>query len=123
MKRFPFATLLLLTALTGCSTERSGISIHQNLVMDSAVLSAGILAEEPEISETAGQLRASSEVVNQQDVVVKVKYRFYWYDDKGLEIQPFEAPRTLVVPARGKLEITSQTGNMTASNVRLYLYL
>ncbi|MBK0032818.1 DUF1425 domain-containing protein [Erwinia sp. S43] len=115
--------LTLLITLAGCSNDRTTINTSQSLVMESSVLSAGITTDEPIISETEGQQRAVSTLVNQQEKPVKVTYRFYWYDDRGLEILPYEKPRTLVVPAKGKIDISSQTGNLTASKVRLYLYL
>jgi len=113
----------LLIALTGCSSDRTTINTSQSLVMESSVLSAGIIASEPAIGEVDGQQRAVSSLVNQHEKPVRVTYRFYWYDDRGLEILPYEKPRTLVVPAQGKADISSQTGNLTASKVRLYLYL
>lgn len=117
------AGFIFLVALTGCSSERTTINTSQSLVMESSVLSAGIIASEPAIEEVDGQQRAVSDLVNEQDTPVKVFYRFYWYDDRGLEILPNEAPREWVVAAQGKAKISSQTGNMTASKVRLYLYL
>ncbi|MFG1172962.1 YcfL family protein [Erwiniaceae bacterium CAU 1747] len=121
--RASLTALALLTGLTACSNDRTTINTSQSLVMESSVLSAGITTDEPTISETEGQQRAVSTLVNQQEKPVKVTYRFYWYDDRGLEILPFEKPRTLVVPPRGKIAISSQIGNLTASKVRLYLYL
>jgi len=117
------AGLPLLLALSGCSSEQPMINTSQSLVMESSVLSAGITTDEPKIRERDGQQRASSVLFNQQEKPVTVHYRFYWYDDKGLEIRPFEPPRTIVVPAHAKVEIASQLGNLTASKVRLYLYL
>ncbi|MFB5172898.1 DUF1425 domain-containing protein [Erwinia amylovora] len=121
--RSSFVAITLLTVLSGCSSDRTTIDTSQLLVMESAVLSAGITTTAPRIEETKGQQRASTVLSNQQEKPVQVSYRFYWYDDKGLEILPFEQPHTVVVPARGKAEISSQTGNLTASKVRLYLYL
>lgn len=121
--RASLTAITLLVALAGCSSDRTTINTSQSLIMESAVLSAGITTSEPTINETEGQQRASSVLFNQQEKPVQVSYRFYWYDDKGLEILPFERPRTLTVPAHGKAEISSQTGNLTASKVRLYLYL
>jgi len=121
--RASVTAITLLIALTGCSSDRTAINTSQSLVMESSVLSAGITTDEPTIRETEGQQRASTVLFNQQEKPVQVTYRFYWYDDKGLEILPFERPRTLTVPAHGKAEISSQTGNLTASKVRLYLYL
>lgn len=121
--RISLTLFTLLIALTGCSSDRTTINTSQSLVMESSVLSAGIIASEPAIGEVDGQQRAVSTLVNQYEKPVKVTYRFYWYDDRGLEILPYEKPRTLFVPAQGKIEISSQTGNLTASKVRLYLYL
>ncbi|QKJ86785.1 hypothetical protein PMPD1_1835 [Paramixta manurensis] len=115
--------LPFLLALTGCSSDKPMINTSQSLVMESSVLSAGIVTDEPALSEEEGQQRASSVLYNQQEKPVKVHYRFYWYDDKGLEIHPYEPPQTVVVPAHAKIEIASQIGNLTASKARLYLYL
>ncbi len=123
MKRLCLMSVPLLLALTGCSQDRAMINTSQPLVMESAVLSAGITTDAPTISERDGQQRAATVLFNQQDKPVQLNYRFYWYDDKGLEIQPFEVPRTILVPAHAKVEIASQLGNLTASKVRLYLYL
>lgn len=121
--RASVTALTLLVALAGCSSERTTINTSQSLVMESAVLSAGITTDEPSIGEREGQQRATTVLFNQQEKPVQVTYRFYWYDDKGLEILPFERPRTVTVPAHGNADISSQTGNLTASKVRLYLYL
>ncbi len=109
--------------LSGCSSDSPAINISQSLVMESSVLSAGIITDAPDISEHEGQQRASAVLYNQQEKAVTVHYRFYWYDDQGLEITPFERPRMVTVAANSKVEISSQTGNLTASKVRLYLYL
>ncbi|MCX8955783.1 YcfL family protein [Erwinia psidii] len=118
-----FSALVLLAMLSGCSNDHTAINTSQSLVMASPVLSAGLTTGEPVISERNGQQRASTVVINQQEQTVSVHYRFYWYDDRGLEILPFEQPRTVSVPPHGKVEISSQTGNLTASKVRLHLYL
>ena len=118
-----FASLPLVMLLTACSSDKAMIDTSQSLIMEASVLSAGILTSKPTISEQSGQQRAASVLENQQSKPVTVHYRFYWYDDKGLEIQPFETPRTVVVLPNQRLEISSQIGNLMASKVRLYLYL
>lgn len=113
----------MLALLSSCASDRTTIDTSQSLVMESSVLSAGILTGEPVISEHEGQQRGASQLYNQQEKPVTLYYRFYWYDDKGLEILPFEAPRKITVAPHSSVEISSQTGNLTASKVRLYLYL
>ena len=114
---------LLLLTLAGCSSDKPMINTSQSLVMESSVLSAGIITDEPKLAGNDGQLRASSVLYNQRETPVTVHYRYYWYDDKGLEITPREPAQTLTVPAHGSVEAVSQIGNLTASKVRLYLYL
>lgn len=117
------AGVTCLALLTGCGSEHTAINTSQALVMESAVLSAGITTDKPQISERDGQQRAATVLFNQQVKPVTLHYRFYWYDEKGLEITPFERPRTVSVAPNSSIEISSQTGNLTASKVRLYLYL
>lgn len=123
MMRTVATCVALLALLSGCSSEQSAINTSQSLIMESSVLSAGITTNQPVIAERDGQQRASSVLYNQQEKAVTLHYRFYWYDDKGLEILPFERPGTAVVAPHEEVEISSQTGNLTASKVRLYLYL
>jgi len=121
MRQWVSGVMLLL--LAGCSSDKPMINTSQSLVMESAVLSAGIITDDPTLASSDGQQRASSVLYNQRETPVKVHYRFYWYDDKGLEITPEEPAQTQVVPAHGSVEVASQIGNLTASKVRLYLYL
>jgi len=115
--------LPILLCLTGCSGDKPMINTSQSLVMESSVLSAGIITDEPRLDENDGLKRATSVLYNQRETPVVVHYRYYWYDDKGLEITPQEPAQTVTVPAQGSIVATSQLGNLTASKVRLYLYL
>ncbi|PIJ51947.1 hypothetical protein BL250_03010 [Erwinia sp. OLTSP20] len=115
--------ILMILLLAACSRDRTVINTSQSLVMESAVLSAGITTTQPVIAESNGQQRASATLYNEQEHAVRINYRFYWYDDRGLQILPFEKARAITVPAHSKAGIASLTGNLTASKVRLYLYL
>ncbi|WP_312052537.1 DUF1425 domain-containing protein [Pantoea brenneri] len=115
--------LPFLLSLAGCSSDKPMINTSQSLVMESSVLSAGIITDEPTLDEKDGQMRAASVLYNQRETPVIVHYRYYWYDDKGLEITPQEPAQTVSVPAQGSIVVMSQLGNLTASKVRLYLYL
>ncbi|CAI0894062.1 Predicted periplasmic lipoprotein [Serratia liquefaciens] len=110
--------------LMGCSSPK-GIAVNdrQTVVMDSPVLTAGILADNPSISDASGRVIATSELSNSQSTPVTVHYRFYWYDDQGLDIRPFEAPRTITIAPNSDATIYSLNGNLDAKRVRLYLFL
>lgn len=116
-------SLPFLLSLAGCSSDKPMINTSQSLVMESSVLSAGIITDDPKLDEEDGQKRASSVLYNQRETPVIVHYRYYWYDEKGLEITPQEPAQTVTVPPLSSLAVTSQLGNLTASKVRLYLYL
>ena len=122
--RYLMALVLPAAMLMGCSSPK-GISVNerQTVVMDSPVLTAGILADNTSIADASGRLRASSVLSNTQTTPVTLHYRFYWYDKQGLDILPFEKPRTVTVAANSDTEIYSLNGNLDAKRVRLYLYL
>lgn len=95
------AVSLGLLLLTGCrSHPEIPVSDAQSLVMESAVLAAGVTAEPPELTASDIQPSASSRVYNERQEPITVHYRFYWYDARGLEMHPLEAPRSVTIPAR-----------------------
>ncbi|CAI0725113.1 Predicted periplasmic lipoprotein [Serratia entomophila] len=110
--------------LMGCSSP-PGIAVNegQTVVMDSSVLTAGILADTPSLSTASGQMMAASLLSNSQTTPVTVHYRFYWYNAQGLDIRPFEEPREVVVAPGAEVKIYSLNGNLDAKRARLYLFL
>ncbi|KQN56420.1 MULTISPECIES: YcfL family protein [Rahnella] len=121
--RFLMAILPVLL-LIGCSS-RPGIALNnqQKVVMESPVLTAGIIPSSPSVGESGGQKQATSTLNNNQPHAVTLHYRFFWYDKQGLDLLPVAEPRTVTVPANSSLEVSSLNGNLDADSVRLYLYL
>lgn len=110
--------------LAGCSSHPEiPVSDQQALVMESSVLAAGISASEPVVVATEIQATASSTLYNERQQPVAVHYRFFWYDARGLEMHPLEAPRTIVVPARSSVTLYGSANILGAHKARLYLYL
>lgn len=113
-----------LLLLTGCrSHPEIPVSDEQSLVMESTVLAAGITAEQPELTASDIQPSASSRVYNERQEPITVHYRFYWYDVRGLEMHPLEAPRSVTIPARSSVTLFGSANYLGAHKVRLYLYL
>lgn len=81
----PVMALVCIATLLGCSSPK-GIAVNkqQTVVMDSSVLTAGILASQPAISTSSGNNVARSVITNSQSKPIKINYRFYWYDAQGL---------------------------------------
>jgi Predicted periplasmic lipoprotein len=118
------AALILTLVLAGCSSRPAiPVSDEQKLVMESSVLAAGITAEEPSLTLSEIQSSASSTLFNEWHEPVTVHYRFYWYDVRGLEMHPLEAPRSVTIPARSSVTLYGSANYLGAHKVRLYLYL
>src|SRR5471030_265680 len=116
--------LLPVMLLMGCSSEpHIALNGQQTVIMESPVLTAGIIPTSPSISDAGGRKQATSVLSNTQPHAVTVHYRFYWYDKQGLDLLPFADARTVTVPANSNAEISSLNGNLDAYSVRVYLYL
>ena len=101
--------------LAGCSSHPEiPVSDQQALVMESSVLA---------VVATEIQATASSTLYNERQQPVTVHYRFFWYDARGLEMHPLDAPRTIVVPARSSVTLYGSANILGAHKARLYLYL
>ncbi|EJD6489889.1 TPA: YcfL family protein [Citrobacter koseri] len=124
MTRGCLAMSLALLLLAGCrSHPEIPVSDEQTLVMESTLLAAGITAEAPALTTFDIQPSASSRLYNERQEPVTVHYRFYWYDARGLEMHPLEAPRSVTIPARSSVTLYGSANYLGAHKVRLYLYL
>ncbi|MDM2755422.1 MULTISPECIES: YcfL family protein [unclassified Citrobacter] len=124
MTRGCIALSLGLLLLAGCrSHPEIPVSDEQSLVMESTILAAGITAEQPTLTTSDIQASASSRLYNERQEPVTVHYRFYWYDARGLEMHPLEAPRSVTVPAHSSVTLYGSANYLGAHKVRLYLYL
>lgn len=124
MTRGCIALSMGLLLLAGCRTHPEiPVSDEQSLVMESMILAAGITAEQPTLTTSDIQASASSRLYNERQEPVTVHYRFYWYDARGLEMHPLEAPRSVTVPAHSSVTLYGSANYLGAHKVRLYLYL
>ncbi|TBW45667.1 YcfL family protein [Citrobacter freundii] len=113
-----------LLLLAGCRTHPEiPVSDEQSLVMESTILAAGITAEQPTLTTSDIQASASSRLYNERQEPVTVHSRFYWYDARGLEMHPLEAPRSVTIPAHSSVTLYGSANFLGAHKVRLYLYL
>nr|WP_113868083.1 DUF1425 domain-containing protein [Brenneria salicis]NMN91252.1 uncharacterized protein YcfL [Brenneria salicis ATCC 15712 = DSM 30166]RBP60417.1 uncharacterized protein YcfL [Brenneria salicis ATCC 15712 = DSM 30166]RLM30088.1 hypothetical protein BHG07_12645 [Brenneria salicis ATCC 15712 = DSM 30166] len=116
--------LLMAGVLLACSTPKVlTINERQTLVMDAPLLSAGVTADAPSLGLENGKRRTSSVVSNDAQQPVTVHYRFYWYDDNGLDILPYDDVQTLVLPPQTEITISSTRSNPDVRQIRLHLFL
>ncbi|WP_369463663.1 YcfL family protein [Citrobacter braakii] len=124
MTRGCIALSLSLLLLAGCRVHPEiPVSDEQSLVMESTILASGITAEQPTLTTSDIQASASSRLYNERQEPVTVHYRFYWYDARGLEMHPLEAPRSVTIPAHSSVTLYGSANFLGAHKVRLYLYL
>jgi len=124
MKGGRIAALLTALLLVGCGSHPEiPVGEQQTLVMEANVLAAGISADKPELTTSEIQATASSQLYNERSTPVTVHYRFYWYDARGLEMHPLEAPREVTIPAQSSVKLYGSANSLGAHKVRLYLYL
>ncbi|EEP92297.1 YcfL family protein [Yersinia kristensenii] len=120
----PLIVCACIATLLGCSSPK-GIAVNkqQTVVMDSSVLTAGILASQPAISTSDNYNVARSVITNSQNKPIKINYRFYWYDAQGLDVPPLEAPRSIIITPDNSVDIQSVNNNFNARSARVYLFL
>ncbi|RCX05922.1 MULTISPECIES: YcfL family protein [Kosakonia] len=118
------ALWLAALVLMGCSSRPTiPVADDQTLVMESSILASGIIAQPPTLSTHELQPSASSRLFNERQQPVTVHYRFFWYDARGLEMHPLEAPRTVTIPGNSGVTVYGSANYLGAHSVRLYLYL
>ncbi|ANE74024.1 YcfL family protein [Dickeya solani] len=118
------AALLLGMSLVGCSKTASlPINSKQTLVLDASVMAAGISASRPSLSRGGAGQQASARISNASEQPVTLHYRFYWYDQQGLDVPPLDVSQTAVIPAHTDISLVATHANPAASQVRLYLFL
>lgn len=118
------ALWLAALVLMGCSSRPTiPVADDQTLVMESSILASGIIAQPPTLSTQELQPSASSRLFNERQQPVTVHYRFFWYDARGLEMHPLEAPRSVTIPGNSGVTVYGSANYLGAHSVRLYLYL
>lgn len=124
MKRACIFALLSGIVLAGCSSRPEiPVSDRQTLVMEAAVMAAGIIAEKPELSRQSGKPIATSTLYNEREIPVTLNYQFYWYEESGLELHPLDKSATVTIPAQSRIVLNAVSPFLGASQVRLYLWL
>lgn len=121
------AALLPLLMLAGCGghkPERIAVNENQSVVMDAPVLSAGVVADRPDVSRSGLYPTARARVsYGQESRPLTLHYRFLWYDAKGLDILPHEQVRSVTLQPGQEIVLQTRSGDDRAQQVRLYLYL
>ena len=86
---------MVLLLMVGCAKQSAGISIdssNQNVVLSDLLLSNELKLGNAKSKKEDGRLTASVLVTNTTTNTQYLQYRFYWYDELGLELNSDQAP-------------------------------
>ncbi|OAT22536.1 YcfL family protein [Proteus myxofaciens] len=119
--------LFMSILMTGCLSSHSGNKLYFNreqaIVMEPSVLAAGVVAGKPQLERYTKGTQATVTLSNTQSYPVSIRYRFYWYNEQGLEISPAGRVNDVLVPGDGDTKISADIPNQTISYVRVYLFI
>lgn len=84
-------TLLLvaLMALAGCAENTAGLRVDgksQKVLFGDNVLGSRLLIDDISTLQKEGITRGIVTVTSAYEADLRIQYRFYWYDDNGLEV-------------------------------------
>ncbi len=86
---------MLAFVMVGCSQTSTGLSINsqsQNVVIDDFGLGKRIEIERAAQGEVNGLIQARVPIKSITDKTLNLQYRFYWYDEQGLELSGSDTP-------------------------------
>ena len=98
--RLFFLVIALLSMMAGCAKNTAGISIDsssQNVVLSDAKLAEKLDLGNAKTKKVNDRLLAEVKLTNKTTDTQNLQYRFYWYDDLGLELNVDESPWQLLV--------------------------
>lgn len=125
---YSLLTVLLMSILmTGCSLSHSKNTLYFNrqqaIIMEPTVLVAGIVAGQPILEKHANGTRAMVTLSNTHHDPVALYYRFYWYNEQGLEVSQVSHVNEVMILGDDDAKISVDVPDKTISYVRVYLFI
>jgi len=124
MKKVGIA-LVLAMALIGCSKNTAGLRVDgysQNVMFGDNVLGARLSIENIATADVNGHARGVVTLGSQYTGDQHIQYRFYWYDDDGLEVNLKQAAwKQTVVRGFETLSISEVSINPNGKQFRVQI--
>ncbi|MCF7502606.1 YcfL family protein [Vibrio sp. L3-7] len=122
MKKW-LVSLAAVMALAGCADNTTGVrvdSLTQNVFFGDKVLGSRLLVEDIRTDQvdghTRGIVRLNSNYKGDQNIL----YRFYWYDDAGLEVNLKQGPwKQAIVRGFESISLSEVSVNPNATQFRV----
>lgn len=125
MKKW-FIALLLPLVLAACSSgQTSGISVDsstQKVVFGDNVLGGRLSVDQISTQDNNGLVRGIVSLTSKFSGDQQLQYRFYWYDDQGLEVNGSDSPwRTFIVRGLDTMSVQGVAMNPEATQFRIQI--
>jgi len=117
--------LVALIALAGCADNTAGVrvdSLTQNVFFGDRVLGSRLLINDISTDQVDGHTRGLVRVTSNYKANQNVLYRFYWYDDAGLEVNTKQGPwRQAVVYGFESITLSEVSVNPNGTQFRVQI--
>ncbi|AZL84604.1 MULTISPECIES: YcfL family protein [Aliivibrio] len=125
MKKW-FIALLLPLVLAACSSgQTSGISVDsstQKVVFGDNVLGGRLSVDQISTQDNNGLVRGIVSLTSKFSGDQQLQYRFYWYDDQGLEVNGSDSPwRTFIVRGLDTMSVQGVAMKPEATQFRIQI--
>ncbi|USD40250.1 YcfL family protein [Vibrio sp. SCSIO 43135] len=124
MKKWLFAALIAVLVV-GCSSNTAGLRVDgasQNVLFGDNVLGSRLVIDDIATTEVDGHARGVVRLVSEYNGDQHIQYRFYWYDEDGLEVNNKLSPwRQTVVRGKESFSISEVSVNPNGKQFRVQI--
>ena len=100
MMKMWLVALAAVIGLAGCANNTAGLQVdgaNQRVLFGDHVLGSRLRIDDITTTQTNGHARGVVRLISEYNGDQSIQYRFYWYDDYGLEVNINPAPWKQVV--------------------------
>ncbi|NVD06952.1 DUF1425 domain-containing protein [Vibrio sp. JPW-9-11-11] len=124
MKKWLISAVMALTLL-GCAENTAGLRIDgasQTVIFGDNVLARRLIIDDITTSEVDGRARGVVRLVSNYSGDQSVQYRFYWYDEQGLEVNNKLGPwRQAIIRGTEEISISEVSINPNGRQFRVQI--
>ncbi|NOH81968.1 DUF1425 domain-containing protein [Vibrio sp. RE86] len=124
MKKWLISAVMALTLL-GCADNTAGLRIDgasQTVIFGDNVLAGRLKIEDISTTQVDGRARGIVKLVSKYSGDQNVQYRFYWYDDQGLEVNTKLGPwRQAIIRGTEEIAISEVSINPNGTQFRVQI--
>jgi len=124
MKKW-FVILFSILALGGCSKNTAGLSVDgeaQRVLFADNVLGGRLVIDDISTIDVDGHARGIVRLVSNYSGDQHIQYRFYWYDDNGLEVNTRLAPwKQAIIRGMETISISEVSVNPNGKQFRVQI--